>query len=126
MRRSSATQSLQSAHSGGHGRYRVRVLYDYEAKALSSRSWRTGGLQPPGPACAAPAGIDFFADAVEVGYPEPYVYYGTNWHGRAAPDCGCRHGGIGGLARLERLDLADSGVSDAGLNRVRGLRTLRG
>ena len=31
---------------------------------------------------------------------------------------------IGGLARLERLDLADSGVSDAGLNRVRGLAHL--
>ena len=28
------------------------------------------------------------------------------------------------MARLERLDLADSGVSDAGLNRVRGLAHL--
>ncbi len=111
---------------GGHGRYRVRVLYDYEAKALSSRSWRTGGLQPPGPAWARRLlGIDFFADAVEVGYPEPYVYYGTNWHalGRA-PIADADMARIGGLARLERLDLADSGVSDAGLNRVRGLAHL--
>ena len=101
-------------------------MYDYEAKALSSRSWRTGGLQPPGPAWARRLlGIDFFADAVEVGYPEPYVYYGTNWHapGRA-PIADADMARIGGLARLERLDLADSGVSDAGLNRVRGLAHL--
>ena len=110
---------------GGHGRYRVRVLYDYEAKALSSRSWRTGGLQPPGPAWARRVlGIDFFADAVEVGYPEPYVYYGTNWHAPGRPIADADMARIGGLARLERLDLADSGVSDAGLNRVRGLAHL--
>ena len=89
----------------------VRVIYDYEDTAAG----------PPGPAWARRLlGVDFFADVIRI-IPQRFMH---DTPGDSPITDACLKD-VAELTCVERLDLQDSKVSDAGLRALVGLARLQ-